>query len=291
MTELLEQKDHTETIARIQSAVVDMMAKVKYEPKKHVYTLSSTGEWLQGVSTVSSIVPKDWLAAWGAKESVKALGYSDYGDLTVANEMLAKIKAMTVEEYVILLKEVKGASRKKSKEAMADGTKGHSMLELYVKFKQGKNPEPVVTDPLILRAYNQFVEWSEKNVKQWVLSEARVCYPEKKYAGTLDGLAIMSNDRLALIDFKFASRISEDYYLQTAGYAACFEPYGIYVRDRIIIRLPKTLEREEYDKAKFKYKKVPNNLEVEIVGTNYEMDRDTFFACLPVKKWINLVTK
>ena len=116
-----------------------------------------------------------------------------------------------------------------------------------------------------------------------------VAYPDKGYAGTLDGMALLKNGRLALIDFKFASHISEDFYLQTAGYAATFEPYGIKIDDRIIIRLPKTLLKEEWDKENKKYKMVENNIEVEIVKTNYELDRDTFFHCLPVKKWINFV--
>jgi hypothetical protein len=97
----------------------------------------------------------------------------------------------------------------------------------------------------------------------------------------------MKNDKLAMVDFKFSSHISEDYYLQTAGYSATFEPYGITFDDRIIIRLPKTLEREEYDEKLHKYYMVENNLEVETVKTDYKVDRDVFFHALPVKTWCN----
>jgi hypothetical protein len=280
-------------IQKIQDAVVDMMKKVKFidEGRQHRYE-TIDGVWLQGVSTVSSIVPKDWLSAWGAKEAVKALGYSDYNDTKLAEEVLEKIKACkTIEEYIAILKEAKGASARKSKEALVDGTKGHKWLEDYVKAKIRNTELPEIPTDFLERPIKQFIEWAESNVKQWILSEALVAYPEKEYAGTLDGMAIMKDDKLALIDFKFASHISEDYYLQTAGYQAAFEPYGINIDERIIVRLPKTLTKEEYDEKERKYKIIDNNIEVEKVANPYEFDRDTFFHCLPVKKWINYVTK
>jgi hypothetical protein len=55
----------------------------------------------------------------------------------------------------------------------------------------------------------------------------------------------MMDDSLALIDYKFASHFSSDYKLQVRGYEACLEKYGILFDKAIIIRLPKTLEREE----------------------------------------------
>jgi hypothetical protein len=272
----------------IQKAVVDMMKKVKFIEDNHRYE-DLNGNWLQGVSTVSSIVPKEWLSAWGAKEAVKALGYSDYEDDTeLAEEILCKIKnCKSVKEYIGILKDAKGASRRKSKLALVDGKEGHEWLEKYVKAKIRKTKLPKLPDGNLERPISHFLEWEKENVDYWILSEARVAYPEKGYAGTLDGMAVLKNGKLAIIDFKFASHISEDYYLQTAGYAATFEPYGIKVDERVIIRLPKTLYREEWDKKEHKYKKVENNIEVEIVKTNYEEDKNVFFHCLPLKQWIN----
>ena len=123
------------------------------------------------------------------------------------------------------------------------------------------------------------------------IADATFGYPEKGYAGTLDAIAMMKGGRLAIVDFKFASYISEDYYLQTSGYQATFEPYGIKFDERIIVRLPKTLETEEYDKDTHTYRKVENKLEVRGVPTAYENDRDVFFAMLPVKQWINAVSQ
>ena len=277
---------------QIEEAIANMTTKVGRD-SKHIYRNNETGDMLQGVSTVSSIVPKDWLAAWGAKEAVKALGYSDYTDYEIAQEVWQKIKdCKDVKDYVLILKEAKGASTRKSKKAMVDGTQGHLWLEDSVASRINDTmPTPKLPSDTLERPISQFLEWEQANIDYWIASEAIVCRPDKMYAGQLDAIAMLKTGELALIDFKFASNISEEYYLQTAGYAACFEPYGIKFDKRIIIRLPKTLEKEEWDAKKFKYYKVPNNIEVKVVPTNYEQDVETFYSALVVKKWINFATK
>ena len=289
-----------ELIKKIQNAAVDMMSKVVFEEDGHTYKRVSDGVWLQGVSEVSSIIPKDWLSAWGAKEAVKFLGYSDYEEDTErAKEIFEKIQLLGniredgegIKSYIALLKEAKGASFRKSKEALVDGKKGHDWLETYCKTKIRGTELPKVPTDALKRPIEQFIDWEKGNVAQWVLSEARVAYPEKEYAGTMDGMAIMKDGKLAVIDFKFASHISEDYYLQTAGYQHCFDPYEIPIDQRIIVRLPKTLEIDEWDKKERKYKKIENKIEVKIVDTPYTFDRDTFLHMLPVKKWINYMKK
>lgn len=275
---------------KIQQAVEEMKKMVIFDEKKHRYTDAKTGEWLQGVSTVSSVMPMSWLSAWGAKECVKALGYSDYDDKSKASEMLAKIKEMDVDKYHALLKESKGACMRKNKQALADGKAGHAWLESYVKAKiNGDMLPPLPTEPLQLRAIKQFLVWAYENIDYWIVSEGFVCYPEKKYAGQFDGVAMLKNGKLAMIDFKFATHLGEDYYLQTAGYCATFEQFDIKFDTRILIRLPKTEKKEEYNKKAWKYEMIDNNLEVMEVPTPYELDRETFFACLWVKKWINFV--
>ena len=279
-----------ELINKIRSAALDMMSKVEFAEDGHTYKRLSDGKLLAGVSSVSSIIPKDWLSAWGAKEAVKFLGYSDYEDDTErAEEMLTKIMRLSVEEYQTLLKEAKGASFRKSKEALVDGKKGHEWLETYCKAKIRDTELPITPTDALKRPIEQFIEWEQANVSYWILSEARVAFPEKEYAGTMDAMAMMKTDRLAVVDFKFASHISEDYYLQTAGYQHTFDPYEIPIQDRIIVRLPKTLEIDEWDKKEKKYKKVENKIEVKIVDTPYDFDRDVFLHMLPVKKWINYI--
>lgn len=272
---------------KVQGALADMRSKIDRDPK-HIYRNSETGEMLQGVSTVSSIIPKDWLAAWGAKEAVKALGYSDYPDLTFAIEIFEKIKSCgSVQKYVEILKDAKGAQARKSKKAMIDGTEGHKWLEDYVQAKISAKELPNISTGLLERPIKQFLEWESQEVDYWIASEALVTRLDKRYAGQLDAIYMSKKGELSLCDFKFASNISEEYYLQTGGYAATFEPYEIIFDKRVIIRLPKTLEKEEWDTKEFKYKMILNNVEIKVVPTPYVGDREAFFAALVVKGWIN----
>jgi len=275
---------------KLQNAILDMMAQVKID-NSHNYTRTSDGKWLAGVTSVSSLVPKEWLAAWGAKESVKALGYSDFdGDTEVAVEMLEKIKTCKiVDEYIAILKEAKGASARKSKEALLDGKTGHQWIEDYIKAKIRFEETPKYPNDKFERPLKQFTDWADANVDYWLLSEARVADIEKEYAGTLDAVAKMKDGSLALIDAKFASHISDEYALQTAGYAATFEKYGIKFDKRIIVRLPKTLEKPEWNKKERKYEMVENIIEIKEIDSPYEFDRDTFYAALPVKNWVNYI--
>lgn len=281
----------TDIKTKIQIAIKDMESKIARD-SKHIYVNNETGEYLQGVSSVSSIVPKDWLASWGAKEAVKFLGYSDYNDLSIAIDMQAKIISATVSEYVEILKEAKGAHARKNKKAMVDGTKGHKWLEDYVLMRiNGSMPMIGLPTDSLLRPVNQFLEWESKEVDYWIANEALVCRLDKDYAGQLDAIYMSKSGRLCLVDFKFASHVSTEHRLQTAGYCATFEPYDIKFDCRVIIRLPKTLESESWNSKTYKYEKIPNNIEVFEVPSKYEPDRDAFFASLVVKAWINYVEK
>lgn len=276
---------------KILHAVNDMQSRIERD-SEHIYRDKVTGLRLQGVSTVSSIVPKDWLTAYGAKEAMKALGYSDYeNDVEKALEVWETIKdCESVQDFLKILKEAKSAHARKSKKAMVDGTKGHKILENFVNARiTGENIPIVEIDSPFYRPYQQFLEWERKNMDYWIVKEALICRLDKSYAGQLDAIGVLKTGKLSLFDFKFANQISEDYLLQTGGYAAAFEPYGISFDQRVIIRLPKTLEKDEWDPNEFKYKKVPNDIEVVTPLTIYEADREAFFHALPVKGWINMV--
>lgn len=282
-------------IEKINKAVAKMNEDVVFDSKEHRYSRKSDGVWLQGVSTVSNIIPKPWMSAWGGKSCSKFLGYTDYpdnqDDMARASNMFVKIIQGSLVDYLALLKEAKGASSRKSTTAMADGTKGHKILEDRIKAKIAGIELPELPKGLLGRACEQFVEWEDENVDYWILSEVLVSSPDQFYAGTCDGVFMMKSGKLAVIDFKFSTHISEDAILQTAGYQNCFEKQGIKVDQRIIIRLPKTLKKEEYDKKTRTYSMVANDLEVMVLNDTYEEDRDVFIHCLPVKRWCNKITK
>ena len=274
-------------IKKIQDAVLDMMSKVEID-EHHNYTRKSDGKWLAGVSSVAGIFPKDFLAPWAAKEAVKSLGYEDE---ELAKETIEKIKSLSVKKFQELLHKAKTAYKDKSDTAKLDGTAGHEYLNQYVLAKIRGTELPKIPDEKLIRPINQFIEWADKNIKKWILSEARVCSIEQEFAGMLDGLAITTADKLAIIDFKFANQIGDDYHLQTAGYSIPFEKYGIKIEDRIIIRLPKTLTKKVYNRKTRQYDDVENKIEIARSPFSYEFDKETFRNLRVAYKYINACKK
>ena len=272
---------------QIQKAALDMMNKVKID-RYHRYT-DVDGKFLAGGSTIAGVMPKSetqFLAPWGGKEAVKALGYYDEienedhaVDIKRAEEILEIIKGCDVKTYLNLLKESKGGAKKKGAKALNIGKTAHEWLERYVKAKIRGTDLPDLKEwdeyPFIQNSFKEFFKWEAAEVKEWYLSEARVCRLDnplatqwdtptelKGYAGTLDALAL-TNRGLTLIDFKFAGRISPEYFIQAALYGKTFEPYKIDVPERAIIRFPKEEFLLEWDKDIHKYKKVKNEFEVQ----------------------------
>ena len=283
----------------IQGAVLDMMSKVTFDEKKHRYTRISDGKYLAGVSSISGLIPKDFLVAWGAKEAVKQFGFFDKVDGESHEEEMKTLEAKLEElkqydpvTFLEVLKNAKGAHARKSKDAKDIGTEGHAWCEKYVLSKIRGTKTPAIPKGELERPLKLFVEWAEANIDEWLASEARVACPEvHEFAGTLDAIAITKDGALSIIDFKFANQISEEYYLQTAGYCIpfepYFEPYKIQFNKRIILRMPKTETLLEYQPKTRTYKKVPNDFEVREVPTPYDFDKKTFLALRDTERWIN----
>lgn len=284
----------SELTQKIRDAIKDMYSLVHYDDKEHRYTRVSDGKFMAGVSSVCDVLPKPYLMPWAAKMVVEWIkenarrstekGHGKYGDKEVFVDGLEEGLYVVSEEE---LEEAKGAYRKVSKEAMEVGTGGHAYLETLVKARIRHENAPNLKDKALERPISQFLEWEAKNVKEWLLSEARVCDPELELAGTLDGMFISKDDKLTICDFKFANNISASYHLQTAAYALPFERYGIEIQDRVILRLPKTDTKKDYDKETRKYSTVPNNLEVGRSPFSYEFDKATFLHLREAYKYIN----
>lgn len=301
---------------QIQNAALDMMEKIKLD-RWHRY-IDTDGRFLAGGSTIAGVVPKKevgFLAPWGGKEAVKALGFYDIlegedhiEDIEFAQEQLDKIKKGDVQDFLKILKEAKGGSKRKSEEAMDVGKEGHKWLENYVKAKIRGTELPEIKywngHPWIKKSIEDFIEWEKENIVEWYLSEALVCRLDnplaskwdtpkelKGYAGTLDALAL-TEDGLAIIDFKFSARISVEYFLQTAGYNRTFAPYDIEIPHRVIIRLPKEEFAKEYNEKTYTYKKVKDNLQV-VWGDPKLLDWDfeTFLHQREILRWFNYSNK
>lgn len=316
MTTIVE-KPKTEIVKKVQDAAMDMLTKVTRD-RYHRYT-DADGRFLAGASSVSGVKPQSevgFLAPWGGKEAVKALGYYDRikdhdhePDIANAATIWNKIKELKdVGEYLKLLANAKGGAKRKSETAIDIGKEGHAWLEQYVKSRIRGEEVPSLdkweAHPFIHNAFIEFAEWERENIKQWILSEALVFRLDnplasewespdhlKGYAGQLDALA-ETKKGLTVIDFKFSSRISVDYFLQTAGYAAAFWPYDLSVKNRAILRFPKTEHRQEWNTKERIYENVRDEFEIA-EGNPERIDWDfaTFLHQREVLRWFNQVSK
>lgn len=267
-------------INKIQLAIKDMYSQVDFDEKEHRYTRNTDGKWLAGISSVSDILPKPYLMPWAAKMVAEFL-----------QDKQEKIKELSVDDYLALLEEAKKTYHRKSDDALDFGTIGHSFLESYVLARIRNTELPKLENKELERPIQQFIKWEKENISQWILSEARVADIEEEIAGTLDGLAILKNDKLAIIDFKFANQISQSYHIQTAGYAIPFLKYDIEIEDRIVIRLPKTLTKKVYNRTTRKYDEIENNIEIGRSPFSMDFDREAFLSARVLYKYLNAAEK
>lgn len=262
-------------IKKIHKALVEMMKQVEFDPIEHKYTKKSDGKFLAGVTSILDVViSKPYLMAWSTKENY--LYMKENWDIE---------KTYTPEEKEQLLLEAKVAYKNKSNKAKDTGSDGHEWLENYVKAKIRKEKLPEVPKD-IERPVKAFLKWEKENSPQWIASEARVFSSSHEYAGTLDAI-VKINNKLVLIDFKFANQISSEYYLQTAAYQNALEEFGIKVDRRLIIRLPKTEMLNVWNKRTHKTEEKENLLEARYVPTDYEFDKKVFLCARDIYKWVN----
>lgn len=224
---------------------------VEFDKENHVYTLN--GKLLTGVTTILDIRAKDFLKFWTTKENYNYM---------MENWDLAK--TYTQKEKEALLLEAKNAHARKSKKALDKGHQVHEWLEQYV---SGQKPL-LPADLEVKNACEAFLAWEKEHKVEWLASELIIVSPTHSFAGTLDALANVDG-KLTIIDFKTSSQISEDYYLQTAGYAIALAEMGCDVQERLIIRVPK-------DGSEF---------EAKVVPTPMDFDKECFIHCREIHRW------
>lgn len=229
------------------------LMQVEFDEEAHTYTHPVKG-LLTGVSTIKDVRAKDWLKMWTTKEN---------HDYMVAHWDVNK--TYTEQEKLELLKLAKDAHAAKSQNAMNLGKQVHLWIEQYI---AGENPD-MPEEANTVRMIQSFLKWEQDHNVKWVVSELLVASLQHEFAGTLDAVALV-DEKLVLMDFKTSSQISEEYYLQTAGYQICTDEMGIPIAERSILRIPK----EKKD-----------DLEYVIVPTPYEFDKETFLHLREVHRW------
>lgn len=275
---------------KIKLAIEKLNKEIRYEDTKenpHSYFRIDNGKLLAGVSSISSLAKtKDsdgFLAQWKVNEAL------DY-----IRENCKKIfrEVPDGEEPVDYFYEVdeeclgnaKYAHKEKGKEATDVGTQIHELLEGYVdKRIKGLSVLFPCTETTKLFV-EDLVSWEKENNVEWLASELLVGDLENDVAGRLDGLA-MVNGELTIIDFKVANTIPPYYYIQLAGYASCLKSMGIDVKNRLIMRLPKTPKRRVWVDGK--YQTIDNKFEIIKPKTDYGFDQECFLHCREMYRWLN----
>ena len=270
----------------IQAKLKEINDMVIFIDKPHSYKRVSDGKTLVGVTTMLSQIDKPFLVPWAAKEAVKCFGfydttkYLDGKNYPLPDDIIQQGKEKSIARYEELknlnyddfyteVKNAKGAYRKTSSKALKIGDEMHEFLEIFVNARIYGTNLPEIPKHLE-RPMFKFIRWEQESKIEWIASEAKVISNEHLLAGTLDGLAYVDG-KLTVIDFKTSKQISDEYFIQTAAYSLMLEEFGIVPVQRIIVKLPKTIDLE---------------FEVKVVPTPLEFDKEVFLALTSLKKWI-----
>jgi hypothetical protein len=243
---------------------------------KHVYTLNKNLKLAPGVSSIGANNAKDFLPFWYAKETVTFLGYFD-PTKTPKEQGMARliechkaVKAMTAEAYLKHLEQAKGAAPRKAKEATNHGELAHYWCNLYIKARLGEIDVPnyQALTPEAQSSVRAFLAWEEAHDVHWLSGDIVIGSEVHEYGGRPDGLCSIDGIP-TLVDFKTSNQISEDYFIQTAGYHIALKEMGLDMWQRLILRVPKD----------------GKDFEALIVPTPLDLDCEAFLALRQVQRW------
>lgn len=214
------------------------MNRYKFDSKNHIHLLDEKP--LFGTSTVVGVIAKP-LTWWASGMACSHLGWSNHKiknkfvpleeRLPRATEMLNRIKAMEPKEYLALLDCAYRAHKNKLDSTAEAGTDLHAQLESYVKQKMAGAEKIITTDRI-----KPFIDWCDKNVKEFLWSEAH-CYSETIWCGGISDVgAVLKDGRTVIIDFKSSKEAYESQFIQAAGYDLQMQENGMHDCDGNLIR-------------------------------------------------------
>jgi hypothetical protein len=203
------------------------MNRYSFNEEKHLHTLD--GKPLSGTSSIVGVLNKPGLTWWASSKALELLGWtptktekSKRGIVSIAK--LGEIKKMHGKEYLELLDKCY-RNHKTSLDSSADkGIDLHAELERYIKSEM--DVKQVFVAPFNERI-TPFIEWSNKNVKRFLWSEAH-CYSERLWTGGIcDAGALLNDGTVALIDFKSSKEAYLNHFFQCAGYDIALSESGL----------------------------------------------------------------
>lgn len=144
-----------------------------------------------------------------------------------AFDMLVKLRGMTPEEYVDLCDHAYKAHSVKLDTASSGGIDLHDVAEMYIKCKiAGVRFQHQAEDQIA-----PFVEWAEKEVKEFLFTEAHCYSSVLGVGGITDFGCILKSGVYMLADVKSAKDAYFDHYAQLGGYDIQIEENGVFTED------------------------------------------------------------
>lgn len=200
----------------------------KFNEEKHVHTFEERP--LTGTSSIGNVLAKNltwWAAELAAIECLEA-GIQIPGIREEYTEAAAKFgdkKKFAIDalqkKYPIFKKARFAHFNKKNDTAKA-GTDLHAELERFV--KDQIHNRVGTYDPKI----QPFIDWSAKNVKRFLWSEAHCYSTELWIGGIIDAGAELIDDKIVIFDFKSSKETFISQFLQATGYAIQIEENGLF---------------------------------------------------------------
>ena len=260
---------------------------LQYDPLGHVYYYTDSDgnlECVDGVTTVVKIIDKsNILINWAVKLTADRILSSVVFPITDPKEFT---KAVT---------DAKKAHRERLEDAGNVGTQAHNWIEGFIK-KQLEHPskdllshvDSIFEDERVNNCCAAAISWMINHNVRWRCTERKIYSRSLKYAGTLDGIAVVDScsdpeccpvpfkDHLSLIDWKSSNQLYTEYLYQTAAYQYAYEEEtGEEIKDRWLIRLGK-------EDGKFEAWHVQPEW--------YALDIETFRLCLDLTRSVKNVT-
>jgi hypothetical protein len=253
---------------------------LRYDVKAHKYFLIKDGdlELQDGVTSICHIIDKsEVLMNWAVKVMAqKALDTTPTFELPTGDRFVPQ---MAWSEYEKIILEAKKAKDEHLETAGGIGHEAHDWVEKLIKAtlagNESRRLELLAKFPDDERAMNACLaalEWMSKHNVRWRATEQKIYSRQYRYAGTMDGLAMVDScdnpkccpkqfkDRLSIIDWKTSNSLYLEYLLQTAAYQRAFNEMEMYrlgmnelkywlsdhcATDRWVIRLGK--DNAEFD--------------------------------------------
>ena len=216
------------------------VVNLEFDEKAHYYRVD--GEYVPSVTTVLDNIAIKALPQWAASEGAK--WYLANHESDIAPEDMAK--------------GIRGAFRKKSREALDIGTLVHEYAEKAILWKIGSTESDSLTlkdvpempdNEIAVKCINAFRGWVRENDVEWLKAEQKLYNRKYKYAGTVDAIANI-NGEFCVIDFNTSGAIYDKYYLQCAAYAECVEDmWGKDVDSYWVLRFDKKTGKFEAGKS------------------------------------------